>query len=144
MSNVTNDMLTVLFMIPIMIVAGCATNATNGDAAAPPETKADVFRREYASAKTADERRSLVLQAIDTEVIYRNISIKELKMLFGNAIFVRFEANKDRYGLAKVYFVPPVPPPDPLMHPGLQGWYLDISFNMSGYVEYYSLSNLYK
>ena len=108
------------------------------------ESRIENLARLYRSSSGEKQRRDVCLQAIDSGVIYRGVSVRTIDRIFGTSFRLVSPSKGERLATGVIDFILLPPPSEDWNQAAHVGWYFFFSYDSRGVVEDYYLSNLHK
>jgi len=106
----------------------------------PPQVQGLVSA--YKASRNPEERRSICIKAIDAGIIKPGAQVAVLDAIFGTS-YSDSLPRRGSLGDGLVYFSPQIIPP-PGVQAGHTGWYIFFTFDSTGELESYALTNIHK
>lgn len=111
---------------------------------AQPDKEIDRLAEAYRAARTEFGRRAVCLEGIDAGVIAVGRPVDVVDAIFGTSYAKKRRPPLHELETGTVEFHPLPPSPRNDVQAAFVGWYFGFSFNSSGQLENYSLSNVHK
>ena len=103
------------------------------------DSKIDHFAKTYQEAKSADQRRTLCIEAMDNGLLKKGDSIKVIDRMFHTNYANYFIGKDEDGGWAVIYFAPQHQ--DGYNQILAVGWYLAVKYDRDRVIQDYHLSN---
>jgi hypothetical protein len=119
------------------LIVGCVAFSAHAE---PSNVVKEIARR-FDAAKTHDERRAILIEAMDHELVKMGAPLSRCEAMFGKFLTVHEQATKGEFGMAIVYCEHHEPIDNTTQGPDI-GWYLVLRFNEQKIITDYFLTNL--